>query len=861
MNPDDFAPDDVATDDVAPADIAPDKPRSDASLEAALAKHANRAMERGADPKAVSDLLTSHIRYARGNPVERQNAERALNEGADADAVTSLFFQRMAADPLAQLHIDAQSGKLARVIAAQNAAGAGAAQDAAAADTYGSRFGKLMERKVGILAGNTPATLLTMGARRLAGSPISRQDAAQEVARDVEEAGQNEPGVNLPFGMGRVTMTDVPTAMLGYNAVGRKLGLNPAAVGELAKIGAVYEGGKRLIAPEEESGTRRVLGTAGHAALGYFTPRIIEGAGSLVQNIGQRTGATDFLGSLAKKVGFNALAENIGTKGAVNDLLRVRQRIIDALGVTAETADQYLDAMVKRGQTATAPAYATAKEAASTVEAAPAKAANRMAVMERQAGQKALPAPGQSAVAKAGLANDLADVVATQDHTPETIYKMTRGQRGLGRTRDVLEDVARVLESDPALSVEEALTSAMDTDAARDAQYAGKHIIRAARMLGVPESRAAEMLKFDFEPLPRVTGTPKTLEQAAAFDFTAPNKPFPTAAEQPIQSTRPGEANYRELNYTKPRPVKLQAANDVNVRRPATPEAVPAPSSTAPNIPAIVEQAHAEAFAHPQVQRYLKQLYRETPELRGQTGYDVADQLKRDMNRDWGTLKPADRAGEYGGSLRDAKGLVQDYLDALSQGKAGTANAVHRAEVAVPREFFVRGSKLNVTPKGRALETNSPAALENDIARLPPELQDIARNAARAGRAADVAQGVRAKELPASAEELLRGKELTLAKIRPAFKTQAEFEQFVAQLAKMRGSAASQARRMGPQTTGLRSFYKPQNPLATERGIIARTNADANPLASPAAGLPLESLWNAARLTGGGATQSPSKRR
>ena len=93
MNPDDFALDDVATDDV-----APEKPRSNASLEAALAKHANRAIEQGADPKAVSDLLTSHIRYARGNPVERQNAERALNEGADADAVTSLFFQRVAAD-------------------------------------------------------------------------------------------------------------------------------------------------------------------------------------------------------------------------------------------------------------------------------------------------------------------------------------------------------------------------------------------------------------------------------------------------------------------------------------------------------------------------------------------------------------------------------------------------------------------------------------------------------------------------------------------------------------------------------------------------------------------------------------------
>jgi hypothetical protein len=168
---------------------------------------------------------------------------------------------------------------------------------------------------------------------------------------------------------------------------------------------------------------------------------------------------------------------------------------------------------------------------------------------------------------------------------------------------------------------------------------------------------------------------------------------------------------------------------------------------------------------------------------------------------------------------------------------------------------------LNVTPKGKALETNSPAALENDIAKLPPELQDIARNAARAGRAADVAQNVRARELPASAKKLLSGEELNLAKIRPAFKTQAEFEQFVAQIGKMRKSAASQAQRMGEQATGLRSFFKPQNPLATPRGIIARTNADANPLASPAVGLPLESLWNAARLTGSGATQSPSKPR
>lgn len=791
----------------------PEEPPAGAPLELALAKRANRAIESGADPKAVSDLLTSHIRYARGNPVERQNAERALDAGADADAVTSLFFQRVAADPLAQLHIDAQSGKLARVTAAQNAAGAGAARDAAAADTYGSRFGKLMERKVGILAGNAPATLLTMGARRLAGSPISRQDAAQEVARDVEEAGQNEPGVNLPFDMGRVTMTDVPTAMLGYNAVGRKLGLNPAAVGDLAKIGAVYEGGKRLIAPEEESGWRRVFGTAGHAALGYLTPRAVEGAGSLVQNIGQRTGATDVLGDLATKVGFTALAENIGTKGAVNDLLRVRQRIIDALGVTAETADQYLDAMVKRGQAVTAPAYAAAKKTASTVEASPSKAAARLSELWQQAKIKLLPGAGQ-----------------TVKRPYEGSLQAKVGYQG----SDLLDDVMRRMEAQQQSAVT-ALTEAM-----RDAEgkYASADISKAMDALGIPRAGTP------FAPLSPLETVSKS-----------PLPPFP--AQPTAQTSAPGEAGFAGTQRT----VKLQAANDVNVRRPATPEAVPAPSSTAPNIRATVEQAHTEAFGHPQVQRYLKQLYRETPELRGQTGYDVADQLKRDMNRDWGTLMPADRAGEYGASLREAKGLVQDYLDALSLGKAGTANAVHRAEVAVPREFFVRGNKLNVTPRGEALETNSPAALENDIARLPSELQDIARSAARAGRAADVAQGVRAKELPASAEELLRGEELTLAKIRPAFKTQAEFEQFVAQLAKMRGSAASQARRMGPETTGLRSFYKPQNPLTTPRGVDARTIADANPLASPAGGLPLESLWNAARLTGSGATQSPSKRR
>ena len=808
MNPDEMPQEEPQSATPAPTTPANTPPsRNGPSLEMSLAKRANQAIQQGADPKAVGDVLTTHIRYVRSNPVVRQQAENALHQGADPSAVLNTYFQVVASDPMAATHIAAQSGKLARVTAAQNAADVGAAQDAADADTYGSRFGKLLERKVGILAGNTPATLLTMGARRLAGSPISRQDAAQEVARDVEEAGQNEPGVNLPLGLGRMTMTDIPTAMLGYKAVGRTLGLNPAATGDLAKIGAVYEGGKRLLAPEEESGTQRVLGSAGHAALGYFTPRAAEGAGSLVRNIGQRTGATDFLGALAQKVGLDRVAENIGTKGAVNDILRVRQRIIDALGVPAETADQYLDAMVKQGRAATAPAYAAAKETASTVEAAPGKAATKLSELWQQAKTKLLPGAGE-----------------TVKRPYEGPSHAEAGYQG----SDLLDDVMHRMEAQKQ-SAADALTDAM-----RDAKgkYAPADISKAMDALGI--SRAGTPFG----------SSPMTLEQGAKHNYTWPVGESPGAPA--IQSSEPGAPNFREADYTRPTPVKLRAANDVNVRRPATPEAVPEPSSTAPNIPAIVEQARTEAFAHPQVQRYLKQLYREAPELKGQTGYDVADQLKRDMNRDWGALKPADRAGEYGGSLREAKGLVQDYLDALSEGKAGEANAVHRAEVAVPREFFLRGSKLNVTPKGKALETNSLAALENDIARLPSELQDIARNAARAGRAADVVQTLRAQGVPETQSKLLTG--LDFDKIRPAFKTEAEFQAFVQKVAQMRQAAAAQEARFGPPT-GVRSFYKPQNPLATPRGIGLRTMAEGTPMASPPPAMPpLSSLWNPAML-------------
>jgi hypothetical protein len=478
-------------------------------------------------------------------------------------------------------------------------------------------------------------------------------------------AAQGANAADLSDGNVGTGATSGAATALGVGGVLHGLG---AAGGKIA--GAVSKRGGQKQAMQQIDDLTASTGTLAALRDALTTRRAAGGDPMAFEMLGDRgesalRAATNAPLSSGGKIARDAFAERSGRV-----LPRSESAVREATGIGKLGPERVVDEMEAYRIQNAAPLLQMARREAGAIEAAPAEAASRMAAMERQAGQKALPAPGQSAVAKAGLENDLANVVATQDYTPETIYKMTRGKRGLGRTRDVLEDVARALESDPTLSVEEALTSAMDTDAARDAHYAGKHIIRAARMLGVPESRAAEMLKFDFEPLPRVTGTPKTLEQAAAYDFTAPNKPFPSAAEQPIQSTRPGEPNYRELNYTKPRPVEVKAANDVNVRRAAGADIVP--PTQGPDVAnrfAQQEEAGRIALDDPHVQMQLKSLYGQDSRLAQQdpSSYPVLEKMYREMNREWRQLKArGEDTGQYWHALNTARGKVNTALDAKS---------------------------------------------------------------------------------------------------------------------------------------------------------------------------------------------------
>ena len=92
------------------------------------------------------------------------------------------------------------------------------------------------------------------------------------------------------------------------------------------------------------------------------------------------------------------------------------------------------------------------------------------------------------------------------------------------------------------------------------------------------------------------------------------------------------------------------------------------------------------------------------------------------------------------------------------------------------------------------------------------------------------------------------------AKIRPAFRSDAEFQAFVQKVAQMRQAAATQEQRFGPQQFNLKSpvasLFRGPNPLATPRGDAARTVAEANPLAPvPPAMRMVSDLLRAAALT------------
>lgn len=240
---------------------------------------------------------------------------------AQAPADDSLYAQFQAE----QRHKDYASGKLQRQVAAANATDP-EQYELDKAPSYTDRLGMMAERAASTLPGGSAAMT---GTRKLVtGEPWN--DAAQHVAHDAEEGGRNAPGFNVPM-LGRVTAADAPMAGLGFGKVLASAPKLVAKIGVPAASGA-YSAATRATSPGEESFGSRVSGTATAGALGYALPaatgRVLRASG----NVAGRTGLTDAVGNAADRLGLPKLANSIGTKGAVNRLLKDQEAIPDALG-------------------------------------------------------------------------------------------------------------------------------------------------------------------------------------------------------------------------------------------------------------------------------------------------------------------------------------------------------------------------------------------------------------------------------------------------------------------------------------------------------------------------------------------------
>ena len=243
------------------------------------------------------------------------------------------------------------------------------------------------------------------------------------------------------------------------------------------------------------------------------------------------------------------LAQNIGTKGAVNDLLRVRQNVINELNVPNQTADAIVDAMVKRGQALSTPAYAAARRTAQGVEAAPEKAGTRLSELWDKAKMKLLPAPKAAA-----------EPTATGYEGPAVAKPGYEGS-------DLLDDVMHRMEAGVGKRGAQLTPFEALTDAIHDAngRYAASDIGKVMDILQVPR-----------EGTPFAASAQRELTGKGVGEFPQPSPEAPEFL------------------------VKLRAAGDVNVRHgtPARPEPAPAPVSAAPNVVANVEAAHEIGRAH-----------------------------------------------------------------------------------------------------------------------------------------------------------------------------------------------------------------------------------------------------------------------
>lgn len=263
------------------------------------------------------------------DPLAEQMARvGAPSGGAPAGGDPLLAQMARVADPMAKWHAAYQSGTLQRSTAAANATDPEQyALDKA--PSYTDRLGMMAERSASTLPGG--ATAMTATRKLATGEPWS--EAAQHVTEDANEAGKNAPGVTIPFtGGSRVTVADAPMAALGFT---RMLAGAPEIAASRFGIpgaSAVYSGAVRATNPNDESFGSRARGTATDAALGYVVPVMAGRAGRVAANVSGKTGLTDAIAAVADRLGAKKLANSIGTRGAVNDLLKEQEAVPTALG-------------------------------------------------------------------------------------------------------------------------------------------------------------------------------------------------------------------------------------------------------------------------------------------------------------------------------------------------------------------------------------------------------------------------------------------------------------------------------------------------------------------------------------------------
>ncbi len=322
---------------------------------------------------------------------------------------------------------------------------------------------------------------------------------------------------------------------------------------------------------------------------------------------------------------------------------------------------------------------------------------------------------------------------------------------------------------------------------------------------GQSEISRAEALK-GFANHDFTNGPAPTLEEAAARDFTAPVQPG-----EPFRDN-----GLMQRDFTAERPVKLRAANDMNVRATETAPAIE-PSSGPVDRLKVAQDATDQALQNPFVQTRLK-----APEYRGRDpeSYEAMHDLYRDLNQEYGKIKSAGQDfGPHWDQLNAARGDLKDALLAKAPSLAD-ANAVHALDVGTPQTWFKKGFGATAKPGANGLLTKSPRALL-DAAAQGSNADIVARQGEelQAGARAKLGQDVAAIPLDRGIRGVLRSPAMALS--GPA--------------AEQRGLAlGGDAGDFEDALAKLRSAHTPSEPGYISRIISAATKGHVNLGGDPA---------------------------